>query len=124
MEKKDIYETEDSLTIEEVKLKYDLQDDDIVLRLLSLKSAIKTTRQKSMSFDELLAFLENAMNYDDMQVWLMKKDFEGLKLTLSDQLKKFFELKSNDDILRLYGVEQNYDQDNIDNISKTLEKKL
>ena len=100
----------ENLTIEEIKLKYDLQDDDVVLRLLTLKSAIKTERQKSINYNELLSFLKSSMNYDEMQIWLMRKQMEGV------------ELNSNDDILILYDVEQNYDQNNIDEIKKTLKK--
>ena len=77
-----------------------------------------------MSNDELILFLKSAMNYDDMQIWLMKKEFQGIKLTLNDKLKNFFELKTEDDILRLYDIEQNYDQNNIDSIKKTLKKRL
>ncbi len=116
-------EVEENLTVEEIKLKYHLQDDDIALRFLTLKSIIRTEKQQSMSYDELLAFLHSAMNYGEMQIWLMKKEIEGVQLTLNDQLKKFFELQSNDDILRLYDVEQSYNQNNIDGLTKVLEKK-
>ena len=119
-----ITEKHDNSTIDELKVKYNLQDDNVVLRLISLMESIKTKKQKSMSYDELILFLQSAMNYDDMQIWLMKKEFQGIQLTLNDELKKFFELKTEDDILRLYDVEQNYDQNNIDSISKTLKKRL
>ena len=119
-----ITEKHDNSTIDELKVKYNLQDDNVVLRLISLMESIKTKKQKSMSYDELILFLQSAVNYDDMQIWLMKKEFQGIQLTLNDELKKFFELKTEDDILRLYDVEQNYDQNNIDSISKNLKKRL
>lgn len=116
-----IDEEEDNLTIEEIKLKYDLQDD-VVLKLMTLKAIIKTEKQKSMNYNELLEFLKSVMNYDEMQIWLMRKQMEGVELTLNDELKKLFELESNEDILKLYDIEQNYDQNNIDGIRKVLEK--
>ena len=119
-----ITEASDNLTTDELKVKYDLQDDNIILRLISLRESIKTKKQKSMSYDELILFLQSAMNYDDMQIWLMEKEFQGIQLTLNDKLRKFFELKTEDDILRLYDIEQNYDQNNIDSISKTLKIRL
>ena len=119
-----ITEASDNSTIDELKVKYDLQDDNIILRLISLRESIKTKRQKSMTTDELILFLQSAMNYDDMQIWLMEMQFQGAQLTLNDKLKKFFELKTEDDILRLYDIEQNYDQNNIDSIKKTLKKRL
>lgn len=73
-----------------------------------------------MSYSELLTFLKYSMEYDDMQIYLMKKEIEGVELTLDDKLKKFFELKSNTDILISYYAQQNYDQNNIDSLSKIL----
>lgn len=114
--------TEEDLTLENIKLKYDIQDDEIILRLRAIKFAIKDKKQKDMSNDELISFLNSIMNYDDMQIWLIRKQMDGVELTLNDKLKKFFELKSNEDILRLYDVAQNCDQNNINGISKTLKK--
>ena len=73
-----------------------------------------------MNYDELILFLKNIMNYDEMQIWLMRKQMEGIELTLNDELKKFFSLKTNNDILRLYDVEQNYDQNNINELKLLL----
>ena len=102
-----------NLTIEEVKLKYSL-DDDVALRLEMIKSIL------NMNYDELILFLKNIMNYDEMQIWLMRKQMEGIELTLNDELKKFFSVKTNNDILRLYDVEQNYDQNNINELKLLL----
>ncbi len=110
---------EENLSVEEIKLKYELQDD-IVVRLLALKSFIETKRQKFSNFNEFIVFLKSAMNYDDMQIWLLREQMAGVNLTLNDELKKFFELNSNDDILRIYDVEENYGQNNIDGIRRTL----
>ena len=74
----------------------------------------------NMNYDELILFLKNIMNYDEMQIWLMRKQMEGIELTLNDELKKFFTLKTNNDILRLYDVEQNYDQNNINELKLLL----
>ncbi len=102
-----------NLTIEDVKLKYSL-DDGVALRLEMIKSIL------NMNYDELILFLKNIMNYDEMQIWLMRKQMEGIELTLNDELKKFFTLKTNNDILRLYDVEQNYDQNNINELKLLL----
>lgn len=106
-------ESSKNLTIEEVKLKYSL-DDDVALRLEMIKSIL------NMNYDELILFLKNIMNYDEMQIWLMRKQMEGIELTLNDELKKFFTLKTNNDILRLYNAEQNYDQNNINELKLLL----
>lgn len=113
---------EEKKTVEEIKLEYGIYDNEIALRLLKIKVAVKDIKHNDMSNDELISFLKNIMNYDDMQTWLMRKQMEGVELTLNDELKKFFELKSNEDILKLYDIEQNYDQININRIRKVLEK--
>lgn len=114
--------TFDDRTIEKIKLSYDIQDDNTIQRLINLKSCFEQTRHKFMSIDELITFLNSAMNYDDMQIWLMKQQMEGVQLSLNEKLKKFFELKTDDDILIQYDVEQNYNQNNIIGIRKVLRR--
>lgn len=114
--------SKEDLTEEEIKLEYGIQDNEIILRIYEIKLAIKDKKQKNMSIDELMSFLKSIMNYDDMQIWLMRKQIQGIDVTLNDKLKKLFELKSNEDILRSYGVEQNYNQNNINGPRKILEK--
>ena len=113
---------ENNLDIEELKCKYNLQDD-IICKLCSLKNLIEEKRQKSMNYNELITFLKSAMNYDEMQIWFIKQQILNKKITLNEELKKFFELKTNDDILILYDVEQNYNQNNLDEIKRVLENR-
>ena len=116
---------ENNLDIEELKFKYNLQND-IICKLCSLKNLIEEKRQKSMNYNELITFLKSAMNYDERQIWFIKQQILNINITLNEELKKFFELKTNDDILILYDVEQNYNQNNLDGIIKavvSLEKK-
>lgn len=109
-------ETEVCSTAAAAGKKYNLQDEDVLFNLLSLKSAIENERQKYLNYDELIAFLRSAMNYGDMQIWLIRKQMEGTQLSLEDQLKRFFETTSIEDILTLYDLEQNKDQNNINNV--------
>ena len=60
-----------NLTIEHIKTKYNIQDNDIVLRLILLKQKIESKKQGNINYDELLTFLQGSMNYDDMQLWIM-----------------------------------------------------
>ncbi len=103
-------------TTDEIKSFYGVEDDNSILRILKLQDKIKKEKQRVMSICELMEFLKSSMNYDNMQIWLMGKSIEGVELNLDDKLKKFFELKSDEEILRLYDVEQNYNQHNIKNI--------
>lgn len=113
--------TFDDRTIEKIKSSYDIQDENTI-RLINLKLCFEQKKHKFMSIDELITFLNSAMNYDDMQIWLMKQEIKGVQLSLNEKLKKFFELKTDDDILRQYDIEQNYDQNNITEIEKVLRR--
>lgn len=113
-----------NLTIEHIKTKYNIQDNDIVSRFILLKQKIESKKQSNINYDELLTFLQSSMNYDDMQLWLMKKESQGIKLTLNDKLKIFFEINTDDEILLLYNIEQNYDENNIGSIKRKLKKML
>jgi len=104
-------------------IRSDITDKNVALRISELKQDFYTKKQVNMECDELIDFLKNAMNYDEMQIWLLRQQTHGIKPTLDDMLKKFFQLKTNEDIMKLYDIEQNYNQNNIDNIRKTLKKK-
>ena len=108
--------------INEIKKIYNVEDIDVALRLIDIRSKLAKERNIDMSIEELFSFLNNAMNYDEMQIWLVRKNLEGIELSFNDTLKKFFELKTDEDILKLYDVEQNYNQSNIDSVKKTLKK--
>lgn len=119
--KKDKYDA--MIDVEELMQKYDIKDDEVILRILELKKVIKDKKQKDMSNDEIITFLESVMNYDEMNIWLIRNRINRIKVSLNDELKKFFELKSNEEILILYDVDQNFDQNNIDAIRRILNVK-
>jgi len=106
--------------IEEFKKIYGIQDTDVVLRLLGIKSKLASEKNANMSDQELFNFLDNAMNYDEMQIWLMQMDIRGIEVSLNDSLKKFFELVTDEDILGLYDIEQNYNENNIESVKKLI----
>lgn len=120
MNSKKIYD--DTITMEKIKIVYNIEDNNIALRLCNLKTIIYQEKQKDMNIEELITFLESAMNYDDMQIWLIEKEMAREQISLQEKLNKFFEIKSTEDILRIYDVEQNYDQSNLNGISKQLKK--
>ena len=101
----------------------DITSGEVTLRLSGLKQEFYTKKQVSMEYDELINFLRNAMNYGEMQIWIMKQQVNGIEPTLNDMLKKFFELKTNEDIIKLYDIEQNYNENNLNNVKKLLRTK-
>lgn len=113
--------TRNEVEANKIKLSYGIEEDKIVNRILSLRAMLEKSQQRKIGIDELIKFLKNAMNYDEMQIWLLSKQMDSIELTLNDKLGKFFELKSDEDILRIYDSEQNYDQNNINNISSVID---
>ncbi len=112
----------DDKTQEKIKMLYNIQDAETIQRLINLQLFFEQTKHVIMSIEQLIIFLKTAINYDDMQIWIMKQKINGVQLSLNDTLKKFFELKTDEEILRQYDVEQNYNTNNIARVRKVLKK--
>lgn len=98
----------------------EIQNSDIVSRLLTIKETLEEKKNGKMSYSKLFKFLKSIMNYDEMQIWIMKQQMIGRELTINDMLEKFFELKTDEDIMKLYDIEQNYNENNINHIKESL----
>ena len=94
--------------------------EEIAKKIIRLRTTINSNREIQLSYDELVFFLKNAMNYNDMQIWLLRKEFEGDSVSLNDSLTKFFELNDDKSILRLYDIEQNCNEKNIDDVRRSI----
>ena len=105
-----------NIILEEFRKLYNIQDKNVLLRLLGIKSKLARERNIDMGVDDLILFLSNAMNYGEMQIWLIRQNLEGIELSLSDKLKRFFELETDEGLLILYDIEQNYNEQNIENV--------
>lgn len=106
--------------LEEFKKIYGIDNTYVVLRLLIIKTKLQNEKNVIMSNDELINFITEAMNYGTMQLWLIENSFEGKRLSLNDKLKKFFELKTDEEILHIYDINQNYNEQNIENVLKLI----
>ena len=82
----------DDKTQEKIKMLYNIQDAETIQRLINLQLFFEQTKHVIMSIEQLIIFLKTAINYDDMQIWIMKQKINGVQLSLNDTLKKFFEL--------------------------------
>ncbi len=112
-----------NIILEEFRKLYDIQDKNVLLRLLGIKSKLARERNIDMGVDDLILFLSNAMNYGEMQIWLIRQNLEGIELSLSDKLKRFFELETDEGLLILYDIEQNYNEQNIENVRQLIKGK-
>ena len=57
-----------------------------------------------LDYDEIISFLRSAMNYDEMNIWLLRMSAKGIDVSLDESLSKFFELVPQEKILSLYDV--------------------
>ena len=112
-----------------IKQEYGIENNAIISRLITIQSFIKNKRHEDISYNELIEFIKESMNSDDMQIWLIRNQLKDIKVSFTDELKKFFELnKSNEDILRLYDrykmLNENRNTKNIESIRQELKKVL
>ena len=112
-----------------IKQEYGIENNAIISRLITIQSFIKNKRHEDISYNELIEFIKESMNSDDMQIWLIRNQLKDIKVSFTDELKKFFELnKSNEDILRLYDrykmLNENRNTKNIESIRQELKKAL
>lgn len=91
-------------------------------RLAEIQELIKKERNHELSIEELLNFINNAMNYGKFQAWLLEKELEGEELSFEDKLNTFLSETSNEDILALYSTGQNYNANNLRAIDKMIEE--
>lgn len=113
---------ENNKELEEFR-KFSIRDTKVLSRLLSIRSKLVCERNIDMGAEELLSFLASAMNYGNMSVWLIRQKLKGIKLSLNDKLKKFFELETDEAILILYDIEQDHYEKNVEYVRKVIRNK-
>lgn len=89
---------------EMLKSKYSLTDN-VIIKLLKLRLSIRNKTKKALSLDDLVEVLKMAMNYDEMHI-LLKKQSEGIDITLNELLSEFFKLNNEERILNLFEIVQ------------------
>lgn len=92
----------------------------ILNRIMGLQELISSEKGENISLEELVEFLDNVINYNEFQIWL--SDITEKKLSKEERLKLFLSRTSDNDILRLYGTEKNYNQNNLANITKMIDE--
>lgn len=113
---------ENNKELEEFR-KFNIRDTKVLSRLLSIRAKLVCERNIDMGAEELLSFLTSAMNYGNMSVWLIRQKLKGIKLSLNDKLKKFFELETDEEILILYDIEQDHYEKNVEYVRNVIGNK-
>lgn len=97
-----------------IKGDYHDLEANVIQRILEVQKLLIHERKHTMSIEEILRFLSSAMNYGKFQLWLWENKSNGIELNINDKLKKFFSETTNEEILGLYDIEQNYNKNNIE----------
>ena len=77
-------------TVYDLKEKYPIKSNSLILRLLILKGVILSATSKDINYDELLGILDSEINNDNIE------------LPLEEKLDKFLKTQTNKDVLNLY----------------------
>ena len=93
-------------------------DKDIIDKILEIQTLLKIEKNVDMTFSEIKSFLDMAVNFDEIQTWIMLSRFDGKKLTKNDIYRKFFNDTSDDRILQLFDISLNVDEANIKSLQK------
>jgi hypothetical protein len=107
-----------------IKSEISLLDYDVIQKVIELQEIIFNKKQKVLSIEKIIDFLKSAMNYGKFQIWLSECTFNGIKLTINDKLREFFNLISVEEILNIYDIECGYDNSIISESEQGLVKKL
>lgn len=95
-------------------------DNDVMNRILELQIIIKEDCDVDMSFEDILLFLEDAMNFGAFQIKLLEYKLEGVILSYPEKIRLFLSENDNEDILRLYRIINNFNGANIEGIEEHL----
>ena len=90
--------------LKKLKQKYSLKEE-VLLNVLEIQS--KINEKKELSFDELISFLVRIMNDREMQTWRFGRSLNGEIVSLNDSLTKYFKIKTNEEIINLYELNNN-----------------
>ena len=90
--------------LKKLKQKYSLKEE-ILLNVLEIQS--KINEKNELSFGELISFLVRVMNDREMQTWRFGRNLNGEIVSLNDSLTKYFKLKTNEEIINLYELNNN-----------------
>lgn len=97
--------------LDEFKIDYPVinLDDKTKEKIIELQGIIEKKKNNKLSPKQLIYFIMSAMNYGEFQIWLIDCTLNGIKLTYEEQIKKFLEVTSVEEILTIYDIEYDYD---------------
>ena len=91
--------------------------EQLKIRLVEIQKMLEQERHQELSIEEILIFIKNAMNYGKFQI-----EISGKGLSFEEKLKQFLSETSNEEILTLYDIGQNYNANNLKAIDRMIEE--
>lgn len=104
----------------ELRTKYGITDPGVLERINTFRTKLKTKLNKELTTDELIEYLNKAMNCDEVQLRWTKYCHTGEKSTLQEDLQLLFEHSTDEQIFMKYAAMINRNRDNIEDSRKAV----
>lgn len=88
--------------------------NDVVERIKEISNLL------NISDRDVLTFLSYAINSDETQIWILKNELKGNKLSFNDELKYYFLNNANEKIIQYYKIYKNTNEANIESIRQLI----
>ena len=105
----------------ELRTKYGITDQGVLERINTFRTKLKTKLNKELTTDELIEYLNEAMNCDEVQLRWVENYFKGTETTLEDDLKLLFECATDEQIFMKYAAMTNVNEANIEDCIKSID---
>lgn len=93
---------------------------DLIRRVSGIKDLIYSKKGIKLSFEETLLFLDKAVSFEEVQIWL--GDINSKDFSKKSRIEALLARTSDNDIVRLYRNKENYNQNNLQSIDKMIEE--
>ncbi|MBR5662385.1 MAG: hypothetical protein IKX00_01890 [Bacilli bacterium] len=109
---------------EHFESKHNLTDQKVIKRLNILKPKFEEQLKKEITNDEFINMLDWCMNFDKMQIWLLRNSFNHIETTEEENLAKFFELTTDERILVIYSCVTNSNEKNLEDVRASFQRRI
>ena len=92
---------------------YGLSDENIK-KIIEFRNYLATEKKSYWDYDKLIEKMKWAMNFNEMQIWLLENYYKGVKTTFDEEVAKFFELTEFERIAITFSILENVNKANIE----------
>lgn len=105
----------------ELRTKYGITNQGVLERINTFRTKLNTKLNKELTTDELIEYLNEAMNCDEVQLRWVENYFKGTKTTLEEDLMLLFECATDEQIFMKYAAMTNVNEANFEDCIKSID---